>query len=233
MHSHLSGPGFMPTPVVTLDDLSFDRCGPKAMIGTFTATTDSFFKAPIEVEAIIKYGRTKIGKITYQTLDFSNGACQLEARFFDGGPNLNHGAREFFSQYFTTKSEINLDVLILKSTSPLQFEAQATGIATLDVKDIIAWVRPGVLVGNADYSITIKHPLPSFTVEIIELSFVATVGGNDLLEGKLENFPVDAGLTEKNTGRHPGNLRRNPLTTLWGVTMNSKVDVDITSTSVK
>jgi hypothetical protein len=92
-----------------------------------------------------------------QTLDFSNGACQLEARFFDGRPNLIHSAREFFSQYFTTKSEINLDVLILKSTSPLQFEVQATGIATLDVKDIIAWVRPGVFIGNADYSITISR----------------------------------------------------------------------------
>ena len=27
-------------------------------------------------------------------------------------------------------------------------------------------------------------------LEIIELSFVATVGGVDLLEGKLENFPI-------------------------------------------
>ena len=64
MYSHLSGPqGIgMPeaTPVVRLHDLSFDRFGPKAMIGTFTATTDSLFKAPIQVEAIIKYGRTKV-----------------------------------------------------------------------------------------------------------------------------------------------------------------------------
>jgi hypothetical protein len=90
----------------------------------------------------------------------------------------------------------------------LQFEVQATGIATLDVKDIIAWVRPGVFIGNADYSITIsRHTylrfksnqlIPSFSRtssskfhgEIIELSFVATVGGDDLLEGKLENFPL-------------------------------------------
>ena len=46
--------------VVKLNDLSFDHFDSEAMIGTFTATTDSVVQAPIEVEAIIKYGRTKV-----------------------------------------------------------------------------------------------------------------------------------------------------------------------------
>ena len=46
--------------VIRLNDLSFDRFDSKAMVGTFTATTDALRQAPIEVEAIIKYGRTKV-----------------------------------------------------------------------------------------------------------------------------------------------------------------------------
>ena len=46
--------------VVKLNDLSFDHFDSKAMIGTFTVTTDSVVQVPIEVAAIIKYGRTKV-----------------------------------------------------------------------------------------------------------------------------------------------------------------------------
>ena len=46
--------------VIRLRNLSFDRFDSKAMVGTFTATTDSLVQAPIEVEAIIKYGTTKV-----------------------------------------------------------------------------------------------------------------------------------------------------------------------------
>ena len=90
-----------------------------------------------------------------QTLHLSSGLRQLEAHFFDDGPNLNHDGREFIAQYFTTKNDINLVVLILHTTSALEFEAQITGIATLGVKDIMAWVRGRIFAGSAGYSITI------------------------------------------------------------------------------
>ena len=64
----------------------------------------------------------------------------LKPHFFDDGPNFNHDGREFVAQYFTTENDINLDILILNTTSALEFEAVATGIATLGVKDIVAWV---------------------------------------------------------------------------------------------
>ena len=91
-----------------------------------------------------------------QALYFSGGPRQLEAHFFDDGPNLNQDGREFVAQYFTTENDINLDILILNTTSALEFEAVATGIATLGVKDIVAWVRANILAGSADYSITIS-----------------------------------------------------------------------------
>lgn len=199
------------------------------MVGTFWATTDSSL-AEIKVEAIIKYGKTQIGKIKSQTLNFSGGPLQLEAHFFEDGPNLNVDGIEFVDRYITTEDDIEL---VLNTTSALQLSAQVTGIATLGVKNLVAWVRGGIITGGAEYSITIKHPLQISTLEITELSFVATVGGDDLLKGKLKNFRIGAGLAEKDTGRHPAELCRNQLTTLWDVTMNSKVDVEITSASVK
>ena len=82
----------------------------------------------------------------------------------DDGPNLNHDGREFVAQYFTTENNINLDILILNTSSALEFEAQITGIATLGVKDIVAWVRGRILAGSADYSITIGgHSYVRFT----------------------------------------------------------------------
>lgn len=40
--------------------------------------------------------------------------------------------------------------------------------------------------------VSLAHPLPQLgTLEIIELSFIASVGGDDLLEGKLEDFIIE------------------------------------------
>ena len=107
-----------------------------------------------------------------QTLDLSSGLRQLEAHFFEDGPNLNHDGREFMAQYFTTKNEINLVILIIHTTSALEFETQITGIATLGVKDLIAWVRGGTLFGSADYSVTIGgHTYVRFTRNELISSF--------------------------------------------------------------
>ena len=110
-----------------------------------------------------------------QTLDLSSGLRQLEAHFFDDGANLNHDGREFIAQYFTTKNDINLIVLILHTTSALEFETQITGIATLGVKDLIAWVRGGIFGGSAEYSITIGgHTYVRFTRNQLISSFSRT-----------------------------------------------------------
>ena len=107
-----------------------------------------------------------------QTLDLSSGLRQLEAHFFEDGPNLNHDGREFMAQYFTTKNEINLVILIIHTTSALEFETQITGIATLGVKDLIAWVGGGTLFGSADYSVTIGgHTYVRFTRNELISSF--------------------------------------------------------------
>lgn len=63
LHSHLSVPAIMQTtPVVTLKFLSFDsdQSDSTAMVGMFTATTDSRFEGPIEVEAVIIYRGTTV-----------------------------------------------------------------------------------------------------------------------------------------------------------------------------
>ncbi|EDR13901.1 uncharacterized protein LACBIDRAFT_305087 [Laccaria bicolor S238N-H82] len=237
-------------PVVELNDLTFDRVESRAMIGIFTATTDSVIPVPIEVEATIKYGTAKIGRIKSQvgrdrilfrsspysrinqTLDFSNGSreLELEAHFFENGTNLNSDGMKFFKEYLTTENDIPL---ILNTTSALELKAQIRGIATLGVTGITAWVRLGILGGNADYTITIKHPLQQFKMEIVKLNFVATVGGDDLLEGGLDNFTVEKGVAEGKTDRTHAKLCKNVLTSLWDISMYPKVSVAIRSANVK
>lgn len=219
-------------PVVELNDLTFDRVESRAMIGIFTATTDSVIPVPIEVEATIKYGTAKIGRIKSQTLDFSNGSreLELEAHFFENGTNLNSDGTKFFKEYLTTENDIPL---ILNTTSALELKAQIRGIATLGVTGITAWVRLGIFGGNADYTITIKHPLQQFKMEIVKLNFVATVGGDDLLEGGLDNFTVEKGVAEGKTDRTHAKLCKNVLTSLWGISMYPKVSVAIRSANVK
>ena len=80
------------------------------------------------------------------------------------------------AQYFTTKNDISLVVMIVHTTlAALEFEAQITGIATLGVKDIVAWVRGRILAGSADYSITIGgHSYVRFTRNQLISSFSRT-----------------------------------------------------------
>ncbi|EDR13895.1 uncharacterized protein LACBIDRAFT_291971 [Laccaria bicolor S238N-H82] len=190
-------------PVVELNDLTFDRVESRAMIGIFTATTDSVIPVPIEVEATIKYGTAK-------TLDFSNGSreLELEAHFFENGTNLNSDGTKFFKEYLTTENDIPL---ILNTTSALELKAQIRGIATLGVTGITAW----------------------FKMEIVKLNFVATVGGDDLLEGGLDNFTVEKGVAEGKTDRTHAKLCKNVLTSLWDISMYPKVSVAIRSANVK
>ncbi|KAF8700524.1 hypothetical protein AX14_000702 [Amanita brunnescens Koide BX004] len=233
----------MSLPVVKLKDLSFVRCDvrKKTLVGTFTATADS----PLGKTAVklhnIKYEGKKIGIIKPQTLDFSGGSStDLEAHFFGRGPDLRPESRKFLNLYWTTNQVIDLKVTPGpvppgKTGTAVQFEAKATGSTALNVENIVAWIGGSTIAGHgADYSITITHPLPQLgTLEIIELSFIASVGGDDLLEGKLEDFIIEENLAKRDTDRRPAKLCRNQLTTLWDVSMYDKVEVKVTSASVK